>query len=145
MFLSLTPAFCRRLFCSEDFTMSDLGFIIIVVCGWMLGMLGYCIGWKLGIKAGRGAVLDELEYISKAVTQDLQKIMRFFTEVDGNMIRVFRSDTKVFVSEGHSLEQITQNLIDQKILSFQVMHQGQVFLFLNGVNLTNHANNHDHV
>lgn len=125
--------------------MFDLGFIIVMVCGWMLGMLGYFIGWKLGIKAGRSAVLDELDYISKAVTQDLQKIVRFFTEVDGNMIRVFRSDTKMFVSEGQSLEQITQNLVDQKILSFQVIHQGQVFLFVDGVNLTKNANNYNHV
>lgn len=119
--------------------MVEFQWFLVMFVSAAAGCLGYILGFKRGIAELRSAVFAELDKISEAVKQDLKKIVPLFTEIDGNVIRVFRSDSKLFVTQGQTLDDVFKNLVDQKILSFQVMHQGEIKLFLDGVNITNHA------
>lgn len=134
----MTPAHCRRLFFSRG-VMTEFQWFMVMFIPVATGLLGYILGVKKGLSLVKVAIFNELDKITQSLTQDLKKIVRLFTETDGKTIRVFRSDSKLFVTQGQSLDEVFKNLVDQQILSFQVMHQGEVMLWLDGVDITKHA------
>jgi hypothetical protein len=118
----------------------ELYIILALVQGFVLGWVVHGLFVNYQVRKVLAAIAKEhnisLEEMVDEVMSDKKNVVRvpiLFTEAVGNSIMLFNKETKQFVCQATSLEELAKNMMDHTSIKIAVVdHDAERMLFVDG-------------